>query len=298
MKHLLILFIVVNILSCGKIFSQTDINMTTDWYNKGNLNPASIAKPGYIYLFTNARKQWLGIEGSPTVLNIQASDYFKSIHAAVGISMVSDETGPSVALNPMLTYAYRIAYTNWSLSFGMSAGVFSRYIKRSDLQADNMVDPAIYSDLETTIRPDANFGIEYQNHHFIIGLSTTHLFSIGKDSSLFLNSNHRYGYIIYKNTESEQYNYNFGIQVVNRYNLTIIEGNATIRFKYPTGLISGPKELFDIGVTYRTSNEVVFLFGINISPDFRVGYAFDQSLNVGYNQKGTHEIMLDYRIPN
>ena len=272
--------------------------MTTDWYNKGNYNPASIAKPGYLYLFTNVKKQWLGIEGSPTVLNLQASYYFNSINSAFGISMVSDEIGSSVALNPMLTYAYRMANPDWSLSFGLSAGVFARYINGFYLQADNMFDPAIFSTLQTNIRPDANVGIEFQSHHFIIGLSTTHVFSLYKDSSLFLNSNHRYGYIVYKNDESGFFNYNLGLQIVNRYNLTIFEGNATIRFKRPTGLRSGPVELFDIGVTYFTSNEFAFLVGINITSDLRIGYAFNQSLNVGYNQNGTNEIMIDFRIPN
>ena len=161
-----------------------------------------------------------------------------------------------------------------------------------------MFDPAIFSTLQTNIRPDANVGIEFQSHHFIIGLSTTHVFSLYKDSSLFLNSNHRYGYIVYKNDESGFFNYNLGLQIVNRYNLTIFEGNATIRFKRPTGLRSGPVELFDIGVTYFTSNEFAFLVGINITSDLRIGYAFNQSLNVGYNQNGTNEIMIDFRIPN
>ena len=93
-------------------------------------------------------------------------------------------------------------------------------------------------------------------------------------------------------------NYNAGLQVVNRYNLTVLEGNASIRFKHPTGLTTGPREIFDLGITYRTSKQMTFLVGLNISPNLRVGYASDQSFSVGYSQNSSHEIMLEYRIPS
>jgi hypothetical protein len=91
--------------------------------------------------------------------------------------------------------------------------------------------------------------------------------------------------------------YNAGVQVVSHSNLTVLEGNASVRFKCPTGLATGPREIFDIGVTYRTSNQMTLLFGLNITSNFRIGYAFDQSFSVGYSANSTHEVMLEYRIP-
>lgn len=301
MNNRLIVYISIAIWAVAgtKTLAQADISMATDWYNRANYNPASIARPDYIYLFSNARRQWNGINGAPTVFNVQASEYIHDLRSAFGISLVSDQIGLTQSINPMLTYAYRISNDrDWSLSMGLSAGVFSRYFNASLFEADNMSDPAIYSGLDRILQPDANVGVEFQNKHFIFGLSTTHLFSIAKDSTLFLNANHRYGYAIYKNTDSELLNYNVGLQVVNRANLTVLEGNASIRFKHATGLNTGPREIFDLGITYRTSNQMVLLFGLNITPNFRIGYAYDQSFLVGYSQNSTHEIMLEYRIPS
>lgn len=296
-RQFILIVLVIGSLFNTKAFAQADISMATDWYNRANYNPASIVKPGYIYLFSNARKQWTGIDGAPTVFNVQVSEYIHRLHSAFGLSLVNDQLGVTQALNPLLTYAYRIANEdNWSLSMGLSAGIFTRFINGSLFDAENASDPAIYSGMERILKPDANVGFEFQNAHFIFGLSSTHLFSIAKDSTLFLNTNHRYGYAIYKNNNSEQFNYSIGLQVVNRYNLTVLEGNASIRFKRPTGLTTGPQEIFDIGLTYRTSRQLTFLFGINITSNFRVGYAYDQNFNMGYDQNGTHEIMLEYRI--
>jgi len=282
-----------------EVHAQADISMATDWYNRANYNPASICRSDYIYLFTNVRRQWLGVSGSPTTINVQASEYIHSMSSAFGISMVSDCIGVTKSINPMLTYAYRIGNNqDWSISMGLSAGIFSRSIDASLLEAENISDSYLYSDIDRIIKPDANFGVEFQSTHFIVGLSSTHLFSYVKDTSLFLNTSHRYGYFIYKNTELELCNYNFGMQVINRNNLTVLEGNASIRFKHPTGLTTGASEIFDLGITYKSSHQLTCLFGVNISPNFRIGYAYDQSFLTGYSQNSSHEIMLEYRIPS
>jgi type IX secretion system PorP/SprF family membrane protein len=283
----------------AKTLAQTDISMATHWYNRANYNPASIARTDYIYLFSNARKQWIGVNGSPTVFNVQASEYFHNLHSAFGISLVSDKIGVTQAINPMLTYAYRISNDqDWALSMGLSAGVFSRSVDGSLFEAENVSDPAIYNNMERMLRPDANIGVEFQNAHFVFGISSTHLFSVAKDSTLFLNANHRYGYAIYKNTNSELFNYNVGVQVVNRSNLTVYEGNASIRFKHATGLNTGPREIFDLGMTYRSSKQLTLLVGLNLSPNLRIGYAYDQNFMTGFIQNSSHEVMLEYRIPS
>ena len=300
MKRLILFsFIAVCAVLENKTLAQADISMATHWYNRANYNPASIARTDYIYLFSNVRKQWLGVNGSPTIFNVQASEYIHDLHSAFGISLVSDQVGLTQSINPMLTYAYRITSDrDWSLSMGLSAGVFSRSIDGSLFDAENVSDPSLYSDMERITRPDANVGIEFQHTHFVLGFSSTHLFSIAKDSALFLNTNHRYVYAIYKNTDSPLFNYNVGLQVVNRYNLTVLEGNASIRFKHETGLNTGPREIFDLGMTYRTSNQMTFLVGFNLNPNLRIGYAYDQSFLAEYSKNSTHEIMLEYRIPS
>jgi len=282
----------------SELFAQADISMATHWYNRGNYNPAAIARTEYIYVFSNIRQQWTGIAMAPKVVNFQVSEYIHKARSAFGLSMISDKMGVTESINPMLTYAYRMENRKgWTLSLGVSGGIFSRSIDGSFFEAVNVSDPALFNDLEKITLPDANVGVEVQTRNFIFGLSSTHLFSIAKDSSLFLNANHRYGYVIFKNN-TELMNYNFGIQLVNRYNMSVLEGSANLRFKNTTGLTIGPRETLDIGVIYRSTNQITLMMGLNITSNFRVGYAYDHILTTGYSQNGTHEIMLEYRIPS
>lgn len=279
--------------------AQADISMATHWYNRANYNPASIARTEYLYLFSNIRQQWVGIEGAPKVFNVQASEYIHTMHSAFGISLVGEEVGVTQAYNPMLTYAYRISNDrDWSFAMGLSAGVFTRFVNGSLYEAETTIDPAITYDMEKETRPDVNIGFEFQSDHFVYAISSTHVLSINKSDKSFLNTNHRYGTVIYKNTNPEMFNYHFGVQMVNRYNLMVVEGNAGIRFKHPTLLQSGPREIFDIGLTYRSSRQMTFLVGLNISQNLRVGYAYDKSFITGYYPNGTHEVMIELRIPS
>jgi type IX secretion system PorP/SprF family membrane protein len=288
---------------CMKVQSQADISMATHWNNRATYNPAFITRPDYLYLFSNTRQQWIGIKGAPVVYSIQVSEYINSIRSAIGLSMVNDKIGAAQAINPMLTYAYRIAKKDrWSLSMGLSGGIFVRTLNGSLFDPDNPNDPSLFYSYNNKVQPDVNVGFEFQNIHFIYGLSSTHLFSMGKSDTLFMNSNHRYLYAIYKNDEPLLFSYNIGIQLVNRYNYFDLQGSLSFRIKHQPKtikgpLLKGPQELLEFGITCRTSRQITFLGAVMISPYLRLGYAYDQSLINGIYQNQTHEIMLEYRIP-
>lgn len=298
MKYLGSLFVcIVCLVFCEEVIAQADIVMSTHWYNRAGYNPAFIARTDYIYLFSNYRRQWVGVKGAPAVLNVQASEYIHSMRSAFGVSMMVDNIGASQVLNPMILYAFRIEGShNRTLSLGLSAGVFQRSVDGSLFDPDNPNDPAVQYIGEKEISPDANVGVEFQSAMFIFGLSTTHLFSIGQSEDYFMNTNHRYCYAIYKNNNSENYYFKLGLLAINRQNITVVEGNAFIRFKHSKGLMNGPREIFDLGVSYRSSRQLTFLVGILLTPDLRLGYAYDHSFINSYYASGTHELMLEYRI--
>jgi len=298
MKSKVSCIVAVICLTAGlEILAQSDIAMTTHWNNRANYNPAFIARTDYLYLFSNIRNQWTGVEGSPKVFNVQASEYFHNLRSAFGVSMVGDKIGVTRAYNPMLSYAYRIAKDDdFSFSLGLSLGMFYRSVDGSLFEAEIINDPSIHYSKEEIIQPDANVGVEFQSPYFIFGVSSTHLLSIGSAEESFLNANHRYGYAIYKNNDLDFFFYKIGLLVTNRNNLTVAEGNIFVRFKHSTGLLKGPREVIDLGLTYRTSRQLAFMIGVMTSPNLRVGYAYETSFLPGYNRNGTHEIMIEYRI--
>ena len=244
--------------------AQSDISMATHWYNRTAFNPASIVRPDYLYLFTNARKQWTGIEGAPALVNLQASAYYNQLRSGFGFSFINDNVGQTKVFNPTVLYAHVIGINeNTYLSMGLSAGVFVRTLNSSKLEAETIIDPVLtYTDKLTT-KPDANLGFELQSKYFIFGLSTTHLFTITGNNDFF-NTNHRYGYAYYKNSDNNLFNILLGAHVSNRHNFTIVEGHSMIRLKYPTGLLKGPRELLDIGASWRSTKQLTLLITVGI----------------------------------
>jgi heterodisulfide reductase subunit A-like polyferredoxin len=116
------------------------------------------------------------------------------------------------------------------------------------------------------------------------------------------NSNHRFIYAIYKNENPVIFSYSAGIQVINKYNSTVLEGNFSLRVKHKPRLVEGTllrgaQEILDFGLTCRTSRQLTFNVGMMITKYMRVGYAYDQSMFSSYYRNQTHEIMLEYRIP-
>lgn len=303
-KYLFIIYILTySIQGIG----QADVSMATSIYNRSNYNPAFTARINYFYVFSNTRQQWIGFEGAPKVYYIQGSEYLHNLRSAFGLSFMSDQIGNTTAINPMATYAYRIkGERNRVFTLGLSGGVFSRTIDGSLYDSDILNDPTIDYSIEETTQPDANVGMEFISSRFVFGLSSTHLFSIRKSENSYHNTNHRYGYLIYKNNDFEHFFYKVGIQIINRNNLTIYEGNTLIRLKHGTGLLKGPKEFLDFGFAYRfsrhndyrSSNQLAFMMGLLLSPDIRVAYSYDQSFIEDYYQNTTHEIMLEYRLFN
>lgn len=292
------IFILIASIISIKSFCQADISMVTHWNNRASYNPASIVRPGYVYLFSNVRNQWAGFSGAPKVINFQTSVFSENLNSGFGLSVTADKIGLTQAINPNILYAFSIKdrYEN-SYALGISAGVFARTLNTGNFEPETLFDPSLILEANRLLRPDANLGFEFQNRYFVAGISTTHLFSLFAESPDYLISNHRYAYIIYKNTDSELMSYHFGLQCVNRSSLFVAEANAGLRFKNPTGLLHGAAELFDLGFTLRTTKQISALFGVMLSRDLRVGYAFDYSFIPGFQAHGTHEIMLEYRIP-
>jgi type IX secretion system PorP/SprF family membrane protein len=300
MKHWFFLLLAFTSATSGyRLVAQSDVSMTTHWYNRASYNPAFIARTDYLYAFSNARYQWAGVSGAPVVGNFQVSDYIHNLRSAFGVSMVCDQLGVTRTLNPMAAYAWRFENKdNWSLALGLSLGMLNRTLSGDRFEAEVVTDPYIDYTIQRITEPDADAGIEFQNAHFIFGLSSTHLLSLSTGGSSARTSNHRYGYAIYKNNNLSLLYYKLELLVANRQNLTYVEGNVTVRFKHPTGLMKGPLELFDLGLTLRSTRQMTLLLGMMISQNLRVGYAFDQSFMGSYEKNSTHEIMVEYRIFN
>jgi type IX secretion system PorP/SprF family membrane protein len=285
-------------------------------YNKFLINPAVAGSDGYTSLNLTARKQWVGLSGSPQVFSFSAQTRFlkhghkiitvkdnKTIfrppndaRVGMGGTVFSYQSGLIQRTGFQVSYSYHLWLQKMTqLSFGLSfTGTYFR-INEKQLSFYDQNDPMLNSDLLRGIFiPDATFGIYLLNRKYNVGFSANQLFSasakIGNDA--------------YANYKLYRHYYLFGSYS--------IEPNKDMEFR-PSALIMMSeqpiykplaemgvnfiyKQSFWAGLSYRTSGAIIANLGVKYT-NMYIGYAFDFTLQqIQKITYGTHEINIAWKF--
>lgn len=234
-----------------------------------------------------ARKQWLGMEGSPLFQTISIDGKTKRI-GGLGLHVVNDKVGFENQITATVNYAVGVSLGSRSrLSLGFAGGIINRSIDMSELvyQNQNQSDPSMGDFDDTYMIPTINVGLHLCIHNLTIGASATHV----TKSSLVINEmpRHLYGYLQYC------FNPKGVVSVVPsallKYGSDIIqiEGNTNVYIN----------DLFWIGGSYRSKEAIVALAGIILKHRIYIGYSYDY--NIGDKSRyssGCHEVFLSWRM--
>jgi len=304
--------------------AQQDIILTQQHLSRININPAATPVSNYANAFLIARQQWVGFQGAPSTQLFNAHSYIDDIRSSIGLSIMNDIVGRSRNLNLMLNYAYhlRVGYES-HLAFGLGIGLQNRRID-GDLIFGQPEDGVDFEEIwygRRGIRPSVNFGITYTTPNFAFGVSATNL------SRFFYNEDdwfrlplHLYSFIEIGLDMSDAVRFTPRVQFMSAMGSSIapmVNGTDTIRF----GFTDRFDAVFDLGGTFsfgdrislgasfrtdatfsrNTGSAIAAKVGINLGPNFRIGYAYEQNLgsrNVFENIRrfSTHEIMLHIRM--
>ncbi len=182
-----------------QITSAQQLPSYTQYLNNGFLiNPAIAGSDGYTSFNTTYRKQWIGLENSPTTYSFSGQTRllrrsYKIIHRSVRKNAVKPSTKGRVGLGGFvfndknglvnrtginLAYAYHIFLYNSQISFGLSGQAFQYSIDELQLEfgSDN-TDPIKNGGLDlVTFVPDANAGFYWTSEKHYLGLSANQLF--------------------------------------------------------------------------------------------------------------------------
>ncbi|WP_430907707.1 PorP/SprF family type IX secretion system membrane protein [Maribacter sp. 2-571] len=281
------------------VTAQQDPEYTQYMYNTSIINPAyatsdvGVANMGVLY-----RTQWVGAVGAPkTGTAFLRTPINESIEA--GISFINDEIGDG-ALNENNIYA-DLAYIirlneKVRLSFGAKVGVTLFDTQFNDFQlnsGDFTSDPAFSENINETFL-NIGSGLYLYSDTYYVGLSAPNFLqskhledrngvaSLGNENlHLFLTG----GYVFALN-QNLDFKPSFMVRSVQGAPISA-DINANVR-------INGN---FEVGLSYRLDDSVSGMFNIGITPDLRVGYAYDYTTsNLGNYNSGTHEIMLLYNL--
>lgn len=286
----LVILLLLSLSTLTSKAQQQSFSFTQYMDNLTPLNPAYSLIDNVASVNSMARKQWVGIDGAPTTLLVNANLPFQSIFASAGIVALNDVFAieHETEVNAYFAKAIQVGENHY-LAVSLNAGFRNYVANYSSLDSD---DPTFRNDIRQT-RPNVGFGVLYFSDWYYVGFSLPELTinSLGT-ASIQGNSNFRNHYYA---SGACLFNIDEDIKFKPATLLSIANG---VPF---TADISGTFYLKDevgLGVNYRTNKEAAGIITVNLN-GFHVGYSYQfgtSSSNLGGFNVATHEVTLGYRF--
>ncbi len=287
---LLLTVLTCMLLSNADASAQTDIQLSQQMFSRINYNPAATGLSEDINLYLLARQQWVGFKLAPQTIVINGHTFVPWTRSGWGFSIIGDMLGYEKSINPKIRYAFHIPFVDSksSLSLGIGAGALYKTVDGNKLVYENPADPNRIYGAVTKTKPDFDFGIEYNSKHLSAGTSVTHLGNKMNNSPITENSPHFYVYARGMFDITKEWQITPALSWHNSKTVNQVEANALLFYK----------KTFWVGASYRVNESVVGLAGIYLTPQLMLGYSYDYNAgDLAPYSKGSHEIMLSWRIP-
>jgi type IX secretion system PorP/SprF family membrane protein len=275
------------------VFAQQDPMYTQYMNNPILVNPAYAGSRNAGNLTGVFRKQWVGINGSPTTSSLSYNTSIPRYNFGIGASLLYDALGPTTQTGLYLDYAYHILIgEKGTLSFGLKGGFSYCYINYSGLTYNDPDDDISNLENESLFLPNFGIGAYYYTDKTYIGLSVPKLIrnSLDKKENTLEHLNREEWHIF--------------LMAGHIFRLSeIVDLKPSFITRYAVGSplsleLTATCILYDkiwLGAMYRYGDSVGGLIQWQINTQLNVGYSYDYTLSElhGFNQ-GSHEIVLNY----
>lgn len=274
------------------IVGQSNIRINNFLENLYYINPAALDDDGAVEISMTARKQWIGFPGSPSTIYATGTTYLENIRTQFGMKIFNDKIGISNTFNIGLSYAYSVKlHSNWQLHLGVAASFQNLSYNLSDLNSTFIDDPTFTSKLLKENNYNSDAGAQLTDKSLTVGISSQNLLSVFFEENKIQN-NINYMYAKYRFRTPEPINIQGGIAAILFKRTVQMEFNLTTFFNNYRH-----KDIFQIGLFYRTKTEMGTIFGVNLGESLHAWYSFDYNVSgISKNTVGTHELMLVYKI--
>lgn len=294
------LFVVCSVvLSVFQVQAQNQFHLGQYAIHQPFINPASIGSFNEINMALVYKNQWVGFEGAPQLggfnynmpLGKQQKNY-------IGLTGIMDKVGINSSTEISGSYAYKIKTgDNSRLIFGMSASLNLVKANLSEISTIDANDPLYSGNSPTFALPNFKFGSYFFRKNFYVGFVVPNILenkvieyngSTKGEFSFNPANMHYYLHGGYRWRIKDKHDVIFSSLIKEVSGAPVqVDFNINTMFK----------DRFGLGISYRTSKEVMANIQMYVAPAFLVSYAYEygfSALNSFYS--GTHEVMLVYRI--
>jgi len=302
-------FTILAILIAFTAYGQQNSQYTLYMMNKYQFNSAYAGLDNSLSITGVFRQQWLGLEGSPSVQNINAHMPLYYLRGGIGLNVENMNIGAEQNISATLSYSYHQPVGEEGiLSIGAGGGIYQKTLDGSKLRTPdgdyqenipviNHFDPFLSEISQSAITPIFNAGIYFQTENFEIGASAVNL--VEPNVSLALNTNvniqlKRHYFL------NMAYNWEVGnflsVQpsFILKSDLQETQMEISTIVEYNDNIFGG---MSFRGYNKNTIDAAAFLAGIKLSEKITLAYSYDLTLS-SYNSvsTGSHEILINYNL--
>lgn len=275
-----------------------EVGFTQFFVNPALLNPSYVGVEGRPAAFLSYRKQWVGIEGSPQVMNFSVQTALPN-RVNLGLNLSNTQMGLVSSSAALVSGGYTLPLaTDNFIRFGMSIGAASTQVDVAKLNFGSAPginfpnDPMLANLAGTTIQMAGNLGVSYHNKGFHGGIALPTLFQPVYLSSSSFGAN-------FKPID------NIVIHASNRFMLqkgkNAVEPYVVYRLskglpgQFEIAALFHYQHLGWIGASYRQEYGMSGLVGFKMNKILAVGYSYSLPAS-GENSIGraSHEIQLAF----
>jgi len=284
--------------------AQQDAHYSHYFFNQLVYNPAYAGSEDFITTTLLFRTQWVGLAGHPITQTATAQMPLDYLHGGIGLQVSGDQLGAEATTGLMLSYAFRQTLSIGRIALGMSGGMLQKTLNGDKLRAPdgdykngNIIhnDAVLPVQSQSDIVPDFGVGVYFDNEHFNIGASITHLLQrklqlditqiqYVRNFYLMMGYHHLLNNeIAIKPSFLVQYNGTYAPQI-----------DITTIILYNNKLWGG---LSLRGFGRKNNDAIIALVGMRLKERLVVGYGFDLTLSALRQQTyGSHELILNYKF--
>ncbi|HEY5824845.1 MAG TPA: PorP/SprF family type IX secretion system membrane protein, partial [Cyclobacteriaceae bacterium] len=276
-----------------RLAAQSIYNFTQFYFNPSLLNPSFTGSDGRTGLYLAYKKQWAGIDGSPSVANLNLQSPMTS-RLSIGFNLANDKNGLLSSSSALFTGAYTLPVSeNNFFRFGLSLGMSSSKVDVNAMSFGTAGDPVLAGLAKNTLRMLGNFGLSYHHQSFHFGVSIPTILQpdyISKDAfavskvqpfeSIVFHASNRFYFAGNKNI--------FEPYIVYRLN-----GSLPSQFEL-AGVVHLQNKLY-AGASYKQDFGISALAGFHINKQTAIGYSYTLK-NTGINElsRPSHEVQFAY----
>src|SRR5262249_54185287 len=150
----------------NRLSAQDITGFTQFYFNPSLLNASYVGADDQPVITFSYRKQWAGINGSPTMINANLQTALAN-HVSLGVNLNSYKTGLLNTTSALFTGGYVVSLAeHQSLRFGLSVGLSSTKVDVNNITLATAGDPILTDLAKSTMQPIGNFGMSFHSKTF------------------------------------------------------------------------------------------------------------------------------------